>query len=242
MPVVTHPTKQNLGRRVALGVFTIALTGASVTFLYYRFSDTPVEKVEKLFLKRHLTELRDFSRKQLEKGNTNPVLYSYYAVGEFSTNPKSQLSSILSNIKAVDERPIFRREALTRILQIPSNYARAGEILTALVDFEENNDDAIKDLIARLVDGEAVLESRASNFIFLKETFPKRVKQVAAKELQWRTHPSTESDVIRRLEDGEELFVRKTEAGTIVSGKKGHWAYVLDSAMQSGWVFNAYLK
>ncbi len=242
MSVLMRPPRRSFVRRLILPVLTLgALTGV-IIFLVYRFGDTPVEKAEKLFAKRDLGGLHSYTRKKLEKGEVNPLLYSYFAVAEFSTNPKATLAGVLSNIKAVDDRPVFRREALHRILQIPANLERAGEILAEALKLEQPPGDEMKILVRNVVASEAPLSGDSGLFAVLKGIFPGDIRRVKARELQWRKSPSTEGAVIRRLTDKEELLLRQVGHATTVSGKKGTWVFVLDAEMNSGWVFDAYLE
>ena len=76
----------------------------------------------------------------------------------------------------------------------------------------------------------------------LGDLFRKDLRQVSAKRLQMRSAPSTDAAVVRQLDDGESLLVRTANAPTNVSGRGGKWTFVLDRNMESGWVFDAYLK
>lgn len=242
MSVLMRPPRRSLVRRLAFPLLTLgALTGI-IIFLVYRFGDTPIERAEKLFAKRDLEALHSYTRKKLEKGEVNPLLYSYFAVAEFSTNPKASLASVLNNVRAVDDRPVFRREALHRILLVPANVARAGEILGEALNLEKPPSDEMKILIQNLVKSEAPLTGNSANFAALAELFPGDLRRVHARELQWRSAPSTEGQVLRRLSDGEQLLLRLAGSATQVSGKTGRWVFVLDESMNSGWVFDAYLE
>ncbi|MBS0617703.1 MAG: SH3 domain-containing protein [Spirochaetes bacterium] len=214
---------------------------AVIAFLVVRFGDTPIERAEKLFVKRDLKELRAYAAQRLEKGDTNPLLYSYYAVAEFSTNAKSNLSGLLSNIRAVDARPVFRRDALRRIVEV-GNKARAGEIIFAALNLEELLDAEMKSLAHTLLASDAPLTTADGALSELLKIFPETERRVGAKQLQFRSAPSTESEVLRRLGDGESLLLRATGPSVTVSGKRGHWAFVVDAQWISGWVFDAYLK
>ncbi|MBN8222940.1 MAG: hypothetical protein J0L53_18645 [Spirochaetes bacterium] len=242
MSVIIGPPRRSILQRLLGPVLLLAALAGITLFLIYRFGDTPVEKAEKLFLKKDLEGLQAFTRKKLEKGEVNPLLYSYFAVAEFSMNPRASLAGLLGNIKAVDDRPVFRREALHRILQVPANLPRAGEILAEALKLEQPPGDEMKVFIQSLLQSEASLAGDGGLFTALKELFPKYLRRVKAKELQWRQAPSTEGAVIRRLADKEELLIRQQGQVTTVSGKKGAWVLALDENMQSGWVFDAYLE
>lgn len=242
MSVIIGPPRRSILQRLLAPVLVLAALTGITLFLIYRFGDTPVEKAEKLFLKKDLEALQSYTRKKLEKGEVNPLLYSYFAVAEFSINPKASLAGLLGNIKVVDDRPVFRREALHRILQVPANLSRAGEILAEAIRLEQPPGDEMRAFIQTLVQSDAPLTGDAGLFSTLKELFPKNLRRVKAKELQWRQAPSTEGAVIRRLADKEELFIRQQGQPTTVSGKKGAWVFALDHDMQSGWVFDAYLE
>ena len=242
MSVIIPPPRRSLVRRFGVPLLLLGAIAGVIIFLVYRFGDTPVEKAEKLFARRDLEGLHSYTRKKLGQGEVNPLLYSYFAVAEFTMNPKASLAGVLSNVKAVDDRPVFRREALHRILQIPANATRGGDILGEALKLETPPGDEMKALIRNLVKSEAPLMGDAGNFSELKTLFPGDIRRVKAKELQWRQSPSTEGQVIRRLADQEELFLRMNGGATTVSGRKGSWAFVLDEQMNSGWVFDAYLE
>lgn len=242
MSVISPPRRRSFAARVLPPLLTLAVLAAITVFFIYRFGDTPVEKAEKLFAKRDLEGLQSYTRKKLEKGEVNPLLYSYFAVAEFSVNPGASLATVLGHVKAVDDRPVFRREALYRILQIPANMPRAGEILGEALKLETPPGQEMKALIRTLLKSESPLSGDAANFSALKVLFAADVRRVKAKELQWRSAPSTEGQVLRRLKDKEELLIRLSTPVTTVSGKKGSWVYALDEGMNSGWVFDAYLE
>jgi hypothetical protein len=242
VPVIIPPPRRNALQRLLLPVLALALSTGIIVFLVYRFGDTPIERAEKLFAKRDLETLHSYTRKKLEKGEVNPLLYSYFAVAEFSTNPRASLASVLSNIRAVDDRPVFRREAVHRILLVPANLARAGEILGEALQIEKPPTDEMKILIRNLLQSEAPLPGDAGNFAALAALFPDDLRRVHARELQWRSAPSTEGQVLRRLKDGEQLLLRLRGVQTNVSGKSGRWVFSLDEEMNSGWVFDAYLE
>jgi len=241
MSVVIPPPRRSFFKRFLPTFAALATVTALVIFLVVRFGDTPVERAEKLFAQRDLKELRAYTAKRLEKGYPNPLLYSYYAVAEFSTNAKSNLSGLLGNIRAVDERPVFRRDALRRIVEV-GNKPRGGEILFAALNLEESLDAEMKSLIHTLLASDAPLTTADGTLSELLEIFPDAARRVAAKQLQFRAAASTESEVLRRLGNGESLLLRATGPLTTVSGKRGHWALVVDTQWVSGWVFDAYLK
>lgn len=242
MPVVIPPPRQHLLQRLLRLILTVALISGSVVFICYRFGDSPAEKAERLFSKHRLTELRDFTQKRLAAGEVNPLLMSYYVTAEFSVNPQANLSALLGNLRAVDDRVIFRRETLQRLLQLKENQRRAGEILTATLDTENPPGAEMLALIKNLLQSDADLSGAETNFARLQQNFPDRRRRVSAKSLQFRSAPNTESQVLRKLDDGEELFLRSSGAMTAASGKQGRWALVLDHEMVSGWVFDAYLS
>lgn len=241
MPVITPPPRKN---RIALllrwAVLSLAVAGV-VLFLFYRFGETPTEKAERLFAERRLVELKNYTQKQLGSGNANPLLMSYYAVAEFSTNSQADLQSLMSNLQALDERPIFRREALQRLLQVEHNRRRAGEILSAALALESVPGKEMQSLLQSLLDSDAELFSGAVDFERLAGIFPARVRVVSAKKVQFRAGPTTESEVLRQFGPGERLLLRRQGEPVLVSGKKGRWVFVLDQQLVSGWVFGAYL-
>ena len=119
---------------------------------------------------------------------------------------------------------------------------RAGEILTEALKIEKPPGAELRGLIQELVKSSLPLTGAESTFGELTQLFGKDVRQVGAKRLQMRSAPSTDASVVRQLEDGETLLVRSANAPTNVSGRSGKWTLVLDRNMESGWVFDAYLK
>lgn len=242
MPVVIPPPRRNTFKQLLWPLVIIAVATAVVFFLFQRFADSPIERAEKLFARRDLTELRSFTRKRLEKGDVDPLLYSYFAVAEFSINPNASLASVLGHIRAVDERSIFRREVIERLLQIPGNHMRAGEILSEALILEKPPSDELKNLIKGLVKSQINIASNKENFSSLVALFPDDLYRVKARQVQFRKMPSTEGEVLRRLDYKELLLFRVSGAPTQVSGKVGRWVFVIDMGMNSGWVFDAYLE
>lgn len=242
MPVISPPPRQKL-LRTYLKPVLLAIAGVLlVFFLRQRFGDTAIEKAERLFQKRELADLKTFTQKNLASGEISPVLMGYYAVAEYSVNPDAALKSLLNSILAVDDRVIFRREALQRIWQVEANRHRAGAILREIIALEKPPGTALKNLATEVMASESPLTGEASLFDDLADIFPQAVRRVAAKSLQMRAAPSTDGEVRRRLETGERLLVRKTGPLITVSGKKGRWAYALDGNLESGWVFDGYLQ
>lgn len=211
-------------------------------FVSYRFGETPTEKAERLFTARRLQELKTFTEKRLAAGEINPLLMSYYVAAEFSTNAQANLESLLSNLRALDERPIFRRETLQRLIQIPENRGRLGEIMSAALKLENPASKETEALVRRILESDAELSGNSIDFAVLAELFPRQVRYVSAQRLQLRSGPSTESEVIRRLEDGERLLVRHSGPTISISGRRGRWTFILDEQLASGWVFDAYLS
>ncbi|GAB4424442.1 MAG: hypothetical protein OHK0011_05050 [Turneriella sp.] len=241
MPVVIPPPRQSLGSRLLRLMLVSILVAGSALFVCYRFGETPTEKAERLFTQRRLAELKAFTQKRLGAGEANPLLMSYYIAAEFSTNAQANLESLLSNLRALDDRPIFRRETLQRLIQIPDNRKRLGEILSAALKVEKPAGNETLALVRSILESDADLSGGNTDFTALAELFPRQVRLVSAQKLQLRSGPSTDSAVIRQLDDGERLLLRHTGPTVMVSGKRGRWAFVLDAQMASGWVFDAYL-
>lgn len=239
MPVVTPPPRQSPGRRLGQLLLVSALVSGSGVYVCYRFGETATEKAERLFSERRLTELKAHTQKQLSAGQTSPLLMSYYIAAEFSTNTQANLASLLSNLRALDERPVFRRETLQRLLQVGNN-GRSGEILAALLQGEQPAGKETLALVRDLLQSEADL-SGGSDFSTLAALFPHELRLVSAQKLQFRSGPNTDAAVLRRLANGERLLLRRSGPAVQVSGKRGHWVYALDAQMASGWVFDAYL-
>lgn len=242
MPVISPPSRQNLLRAYLKPLLVVAAGALLFVFLRLRFGDTPVEKAERLFQKRELADLKVFTQKNLASGDISPVLMGYFAVAEYSLNTEATLKSLLNSIQAVDNRVIFRREALERIWLLEANRKRAGTILMEILALEKPAGPGLRNLAMEIIASDSPLNNEAGLFEVLAETFPQSVRRVDAKALQMRASPSTEAEVRRRLESGETLLIRKTGPHVTVSGKKGHWAYILDANLDSGWVFDAYLK
>jgi hypothetical protein len=219
-----------------------ALVAGGILFVCYRFGEAPTEKAERLFTQRRLAELKSFTQKQLSAGDNSPLLMSYYIAAEFSTNAKANLESLLSNLRALDERPIFRRETLKRLIELPENRSRLGEILAAALTIEKPPGTEARALIRSILESDADLSGSTAEFAELSELFPRQVRLVAAEKLQLRMGATTDSEVLRRLENGERLLLRFSGPAVVVSGKRGRWVYILDAQMASGWVFDAYLR
>jgi|JI10StandDraft_1071094.scaffolds.fasta_scaffold287954_2 hypothetical protein len=241
MPVISPPPRQALLRQLRNLAFFLLLAIGSVWFVCYRFGETTHEKADRLFAERNFVKLRDFTQKRLAAGEVTPLLLGHYAVAEFTTNPKSNLTSLLNNIAAADARVIFRREALVRIAQITENNARAGEVLQQALLLENPLTPETKQVVQSLFKTSHSLAGAEVDFARLAGLFPETVRQVKARELQFRASPGTEGAVLRRLKDGETLLVRVTGEATTVSGKKGRWVHAIDTGLESGWVFDAYL-
>lgn len=242
MPVVIPPTRRSLVAQLTQLLVATAVIAGIVFFLWYRFSETPIERADRLFHKRDFAALQKLSRKQIEKGERNPLFVSYDAVATFATDPRTSLAALLERVSAADNRAIFRRETLVRIVEINAAPKRAGEILTEALKVERPPGAELKSLIQELVKSSQVLSGAESAFAELAQLFGKDVRHVSAKRLQMRSAPSTDASVVRQLEDGEILLVRTANAPTNVSGRSGKWTLVLDRNMESGWVFDAYLK
>jgi len=242
MPVITPPPRQALLRQLRNFALFALLAVGSVWFVCQRFGETTHEKADRLFAEGRFSHLRDFTQKRLAAGEVTPLLLGHYAVAEFTTNPKSNLVSLLNNIAAADARVIFRREALVRIAQINENNARAGDVLQQALLLENPLTPETKQVVQALFKTSHSLAASEIDFARLAELFPETVRQVKARELQFRASPGTEGAVLRRLKDGETLLVRVAGEATTVSGKKGRWVFVVDSRMESGWVFDAYLE
>ena len=240
MLVVTPPPKRNFFKQAGVYLLILGAIAASIFFLVYRFSDPIEVKAEKLFIKRQLDDLHKFTKNKLEGGASSPVLFSYYVVAEFSLNKEANLNSLLSNLEAIAARPVFRRETLLRLLQIPSNNDRHGAILSAMLHIDK--DTSMQQHTKLLFEGNSSLESDSKNFELLEKLFAPNLRTVKARNLQFRDAPSTDSSVLRRLTTGEKLLIRKSGEKTTVSGKSGKWVFVLDTNMHSGWVFDAYLS
>jgi hypothetical protein len=217
------------------------LVAGSVLFVCYRFGETPTEKAERLFSERRLVELKTYAQKRLAAGEASALLMSYYIVAEFSTNAQANLESLLSNLRAIDDRPIFRRETLQRLVQIPSNRARLRAILSAALQVETPPGNETLALVRSILESDADLSGGSADFEALAQLFPRQVRIVSAQKLQFRSAPTIDSEVLRRLEDGERLLLRYSGPAVQVSGKRGRWAFVMDSQLASGWVFDAYL-
>jgi hypothetical protein len=241
MPVVIPPPRRSLSSRIVQLLLASVLVAGSALFVCYRFGETPTEKAERLFTQRRLAELKTFTQKRLGAGEASPLLMSYYITAEFSTNAQANLESLLSNLRALDDRPIFRRETLQRLIQIPGNRGRLGEILSAALQVEKPASNETLALVRSILESDADLSGGSADFAALAELFPRQLRQVSAQKLQLRSGPSTDSEVIRRLEDGEKLLLRHSGPTVIVSGKRGRWVYALDGQLTSGWVFDAYL-
>ncbi len=241
MPVISAPPRQALLTQLRNLLIFLLLGAGCIWFVCYRFGETTAEKADRLFTRQRYAELRDFSQKRLAAGEATPMLLGHYAVAEFTTNTKSNLQSLLSNIAAADARVIFRREALVRISQIATNNSRAGEVLQQALLLEDPLSAETKQVVRQLFKTTHSLAGAEIEFSRLAELFPESVRQVKARELQFRASPGTEGAVLRRLKDGETLLVRMTGEATTVSGKQGRWVHALDSGLESGWVFDAYL-
>lgn len=241
MPVVIPPPRQSLGSRLLRLILVSVLVAGSALFVCYRFGETPTEKAERLFAERRLTELKNFTQKRLGAGEASPLLMSYYIAAEFSTNAQASLELLLSNLRALDDRPIFRRETLQRLIQIPDNRKRLAEILSAAVQTEKPASNETLALVRSILESDADLSGGNADFAVLAELFPRQLRLVSAEKLQLRSGPTTDSEVLRRLENGERLLLRHSGPAVLVSGKRGRWVYALDTQMASGWVFDAYL-
>ncbi len=241
MPVISAPPRQALLTQLRNLLIVVVLGAGCIWFVCYRFGETTAEKADRLFTQQRFAELRDFSQKRLAAGETSPMLFGHYAVAEFTTNQKSNLQSLLSNIAASDARVIFRREALVRISQIGVNSQRAGEVLQQALLLEDPLSPETKQVVRELFRTTHPLTGAEIEFSRLAELFPESLRTVKARELQFRASPGTEGAVLRRLKDGESLLIRITGEGTTVSGKQGRWVHALDSGLESGWVFDAYL-
>lgn len=242
MRAVSHAEKrQTLAKwfRVALvllGVVVLTL------FLIYRFSESKVQKAERLFREHSFSKLRSFTQSALKGEEANALLMGYYISAEFVLNPNASLASLMGNLEVIDNRPIFRREVLERLASLRETQGRAAEIISVALLLESPPTKSMQSLALKLLQTHAPLESLEIPFSKLATIFPEHIFRVAARELQLRDRPGTSSTVIRRLGDGEILFVRLREGKTTVSGKNGHWAFVMDKTLSSGWVFDAYLK
>ncbi|HMV35319.1 MAG TPA: SH3 domain-containing protein [Turneriella sp.] len=241
MPVIIPPPRHSLGSRLLRLLLLSLLVAGSILFVCYRFGETPTEKAERLFTQRRLAELKSYTQKRLGAGEASPLLMSYYIAAEFSSNAQASLESLLSNLRALDDRPIFRRETLQRLIQIPENRKRLGEILAAALVIEKPPGNETLALIRSILESDADLSGSSADFAALAEIFPRQVRLVSAQKLQLRSGPTTDSEVLRRLEDGERLLLRYSGPAVLVSGKRGRWVFTLDAQMVSGWVFDAYL-
>ena len=160
----------------------------------------------------------------------------------FATQPRTHLATLLERVSAADNRAIFRRETLVRIVESNAAPKRAAEILVEALKIERPPGAELRGLIEELLKSPQPLTGAEGAFAELAHLFGKDVRQVSAKRLQMRSAPSTDASVVRQLEDGETLLVRTSNAPTNVSGRNGKWTFVLDQRMESGWVFDAYLK
>lgn len=242
MPVVIPPSRRSLAVRLARLVGGLAAIAGIIIFLWYRFGETPVERAERFYHKRDFAALQKHVRRQLEKGEQNPLYVSYNAVATFAIEPRTSLASLMEKISLADKRPIFRRETLVRIVEINAAPTRSGEIVAEALKIEKPPGAELRNLVSEILQSSQPLAGGDNIFAVLAETFPQLVREVTAKRLQMRSGPSTDAGVARQLEDGEKLIVRTTNAPTKVSGRSGKWALVLDRNMESGWVFDAYLK
>lgn len=230
MGVVSAPPRQGFFLTLLKFVFVGAVFALVTFFLIQRYGDTPLDKAEKFYAARELVALQKLTEKRLKDGEVNPVFYSYYAVAEFSINPQSKLDSLLGHVRAVDARPIFRREAISRIWQVGPNRARAAQIFTALLNIENPLGAEVKTLTAHILEHEFELEAGERVQGAVSEILSRRY--VRARNLQFRRTPSKSGEVIRRFADVEQVWLRKTA---------GEWVYVVDEDLHSGWVFSAYL-
>lgn len=242
MPVVIPPTRRSLIAQLARLLTVLVVIAGIIIFLWYRFGETPIERADRLFQKRDFAALQKLARKQIEKGERNPLFFSYDAVATFAVDARTPLAALLERVSAADNRAIFRRETLVRIVEMNAAPKRAGEILTEALKIEKPPGAELRGLIQELVKSSLPLTGAESAFGELTQLFGKEVRQVGAKRLQMRSAPSTDASVVRQLEDGETLLVRSANAPTNVSGRNGKWTLVLDRNMESGWVFDAYLK
>ncbi|MCX7632059.1 MAG: SH3 domain-containing protein [Turneriella sp.] len=228
---------QRLLTPVAISAFVLA----GVAILAYRFGETPEEKAERLFRQRQLVELRSFTQKQLESGKVSALLMGYYAVATYSTNGKAELQSLLSNLRAVDDRPVFAREVLQRIWEIGTNHSRAAEILEAALLLENPPHRQTRELLSSMLESDANFRDGTFRFEALASIFPERVRIVAASGLQVREAPGMHSAVRGQLKKGERLLLRRELEETKVAGRSGRWSWVLNKNLESGWVFGGYL-
>lgn len=241
MPVVIPPTRRSLVAQLARLLVALLVIGGIVAFLWFRFGETPIERAERLYHKRDFTALQKHSRKQIDKGDRNPLFVSYDAVSTFALEPRTGLAALMERVSAADSRAIFRRETLVRIVEANAAPKRAGEILVEALRVEKPPGAELKSLIQELVKSSLPLTGAEAAFAELQHLFGKDVRRVSAKRLQMRSAPSTDASVVRQLDDGETLIVRAANAPTNVSGRNGRWTLVLDQQMESGWVFDAYL-
>jgi len=229
--VVSGPAPRRLVADILRVLLAVGLVALISTFLCYRFGDSDIEKAEKLFAAGDLAQLKNFAEKKLRAGEVTPMLFAYYACAEYSLNTQSRLESLLGQIKAVDERPVFRREALERIWKIEKNRARAPEIFRAAINLERPIPPELQTLILSVAEREFEIPKDTNMQLVISSLFSQ--KQIKGKNVQFRQGPSTSAAVLRRFTDGETVGVRR---------KVGEWIYVLDRDFESGWVFIAYIK
>ena len=151
MPVVIPPTRRSLIAQLARLLTVLVVIAGIIIFLWYRFGETPIERADRLFQKRDFAALQKLARKQIEKGERNPLFFSYDAVATFAVDARTPLAALLERVSAADNRAIFRRETLVRIVEMNAAPKRAGEILTEALKIEKPPGAELRGLIQELV-------------------------------------------------------------------------------------------
>lgn len=241
MPVVRPPSRRSLAVRIGQPLALLGVAIGLIVFLYYRFSETPVERAERLYQKHDFPALKKHARAQKQKGDQVQLFLSYEAVATFATEPQTRLAALMQAIAAADARPIFRRETLLRIVESGIVADRGGELIAEACKIENPPGAELRHLIGELIKTSQPLRGEDTVAGKLFELFPALQRKVKAKRLQMRSGPSTDAAVVRQLDDNEMLLMRNSLGMTNVSGRTGRWTFVIDKNMQSGWVFDAYL-
>ena len=226
-------------------IFILGFLGGVGLLLYYRFSPNLTEQADRYFNERAWQNLLELSTKQLAL-DPSPRWEMLRGVASYNLNPQAGIAPILDKIAPVDNHDFYLNETVTLLLSNPDHREKTLHIASefALRAKASTASDTLKKTLWQSLSKPGDLQTVQNPQLFSKLSawLGEQNRYVNAKNLQLRATAALDAEVVRRLKNKENLLLRYCLNPTVVGDKKGSWCNVLDETLQTGFVFDGYLK
>lgn len=236
-------------RRVFVIIFPVIFFILTVWLIFAKIQQGPLAAIEENLKNRKFKEAAEDVKSLTDDASlARPRLLMYGAIARkgLPAEQKTEYIDYMKELKSEDVSGIFVKEAYRRQLEL---FYADDSFLRTWYDFLQFSPDAAAD--TELYRRGIITDTAWANltpaealdfFKYLKENRSEYLRVVDAENLQVRSGPGRDSEVLGRLRDNESVLIRAAGPEATIAGRKAQWRYIYSESQEQGWVFSGYLK